>query len=108
MTTRETFDPEAYVAELAQRWTGPHPGECLYCYLCRVLDEFGCQGSHEWTRRWCDAQPGSTGWVLGWVRRSGGCCCDCEVVVNVFDDGRRSKRHRELRCAASYGVSGER
>ena len=97
-----TFDPEAYAAELAERWTGARPDECLYCYLGRVLGEFGCHGAHEWTKRWCDAQSMATGWVLRWGRRNGGCCCDCEVVMNVFRDDRRSKRHTQLRCAPSY------
>lgn len=100
MTT--SFDPEEYVGELAQRWTGPEPAECLYCYLCRILDGFGCHGAHEWTLRWCDAQPFETSWVLGWVKREGGCCCDCEVVMNALPDERRSERHQQLRCAASY------
>lgn len=100
--TTSTFDPEKYAAELAQRWTGAHPGECLYCYLNRVMAEFGCHGSHEWTRRWCEAQVDPTGWVLPWVQRNGGLCCDCEVLPNVFAGERRSKRHRQLRCAASY------
>jgi hypothetical protein len=93
------FDPEAYVGELAEHWTGPHPAECLYCYLSRVLDEFGCRGSHEWTQRWCDAQSFDTGWVLPWVQREGGCCCDCEVVMNVWAGGRSSPKHRQLKCA---------
>ena len=100
--TDTLFDPEEFAAELAERWTGARPGECLYCYLTRQLGDFGCHGSHEATRRWCEAQPFSTRWVVGFVQRNGGCCCDCEVLLNVLRDDRRSTRHRQLRCAASY------
>ncbi len=76
-------------------------GECLFCYLVRMLEMFGCSGSHNWTLRWCDAQRSSTGWVLPWLRRRHG-YCDCEVIVNVFGDGARSRQHLRLRCEASF------
>lgn len=99
--TIQPFDPEAYAGELAEHWTGPHPAECLSCYLVRVIEEFGCSGSHEWTSRWCDAQPGESSWVLPWVQHNGSCCCDCEVVLVVLAGGRPSQRHRQLRCSGT-------
>lgn len=78
--------------------------ECLYCYLLRMLRDFGCSGTLNWTLRWCEFQLRPTGWVPGWVRRNRG-YCDCEVVLNVFGDDRRSARHRRLRCEASYAAA---
>jgi len=79
-------------------------GECLYCYLLRMLDAFGCgDGGHRFTKKWIESQRTRHGWVLGWVCKRGG-FCDCEVTFNVFRDDRDSERHRQLRCAASYLV----
>ncbi len=75
-------------------------GECLYCYLCRVLTLVGCPGDLRFTRRWCDAQREDTRRVLPWVRRRRG-SCDCEVVVNVFGDGMADERLLRLRCRPS-------
>jgi hypothetical protein len=76
--------------------------ECLYCYLVRMVGEYGCDSvGHFFTRQWIDSQSRRLDWVLGWVRSNGG-FCDCEVVFNVFRDDRRSQRHRRLRCEASY------
>lgn len=94
---------EAHVRQVERDLTGVGEQECLYCYLVRMLEEFGCAGeNHQWTRRWIAAQPRPANWVLGWVKRNGGICCDCEVVMNVFRDDRFSQRHRRLRCEASY------
>ncbi|MGH8888196.1 MAG: DUF2695 domain-containing protein [Acidothermaceae bacterium] len=80
-------------------------GECLYCYLLRMIGSFGCRG-HRFTQRWIESQPRLHGWVIRWVERGGG-YCDCEVIFNVFRDDRTSERHRQLRCAASYLVAAD-
>jgi uncharacterized protein DUF2695 len=96
-------DVDQHLSLLAETLTAVHKNECLYCYLVRMLDAFGCpSGSHRWTEHWIGAQPRRADWVLGWAQRSGGCCCDCEVVMNVFRrDVRTERRHLVLRCAAS-------
>jgi hypothetical protein len=77
---------EAELAELSWRLTEPGQRECLRCFLLRMLDEFGCDGTHRWTVRWRDLRaPRATGLVQR-MRRRGGCCCDCEVIFNVFPD----------------------
>ena len=79
----------------------PRPGECLYCHLVRALETADCDHSKKLTERWIDVQARSARWVLRWAETQGG-YCDCEIVMNVFDDGKRSVRHRKVRCAGSY------
>ena len=78
-------------------------GECLYCYLARMLETTGCTHALTLTHRWIDAQPRSARWVIRWADAQGG-ACDCGVMFNVFRDNKRSARHRKVRCAASYQV----
>jgi hypothetical protein len=65
---------EAELAELSRRLTEPGQRECLRCFLLRMISEFGCDGTHR-----------ATGLVPR-LQRRGGCCCDCEVVCNVFPE----------------------
>ena len=49
-----------------------------------MLPEFGCAG-HRFTRRWARDRPrGAPDGLVRWASRLGGCCCDCEVVLNVL------------------------
>jgi len=42
--------------------TEPRPDECPLCYVERMLDAFGCDGTLRWTRRWRDrVRPRATG-----------------------------------------------
>ncbi len=90
----------AEVINIDQR--APRRGECLYCYLSRVIETIGCEHTTKLTRRWIDAQPRSARWVLRWVEVQGA-ACDCEIIVSAFRDDKKSARHRKVRCAASYG-----
>lgn len=80
------MDPVALAEQVlkstAAELTTPQEAECLYHYLCRMLDQHGCRG-HRFTERWAK-QRRLRGPVLKWAIRSGGCCCDCEVVMNSF------------------------
>jgi hypothetical protein len=67
-----------------------------------MLAECGCVGGHRFSERWRDAQPRRLPALLRWLQANGGCCCDCEVVMNVFGRGRRSKRHERLQCQANF------
>jgi hypothetical protein len=64
----------------------PGESECLRCYLIRMLDRFGCDNTHRWTRRWRDLRAPRSAGLLKRLARRGGCCCDCEVIFNVFPD----------------------
>ncbi|WP_370876504.1 DUF2695 domain-containing protein [Amycolatopsis thermophila] len=37
---------------LLDLWTEPQDGECLPCYVTRMLTDFGCDGTPRWTRHW--------------------------------------------------------
>jgi hypothetical protein len=84
------------LAEAAEQLTAPRDAECLYHYLCRMLDEHGCHG-HRFTERWAQDRRVRGRPVLQWAQETGGCCCDCEVIMNSFR--RRSSRRRGLLCA---------
>ena len=77
---------EAELAELSQHLTEPGESECLRCFLMRMISEFGCDGTHRWTARWRAARaPRARGLVIR-LQQRGACCCDCEVIFNVFPD----------------------
>lgn len=75
--------------------TDPGPDECLFHYLVRMLDEFGCAG-HRFTERWARGRRVRGRPVMQWAVETGGRCCDCEVLLNSL--GRRSTRRRGLLC----------
>jgi hypothetical protein len=83
--------PESAAARLAtetdQPTVNPEPREreCLRCYLMRMLDESGCDGSHRWTLRWQRARAPRASGLVSRLRRQGG-YCDCEVIFNAMPD----------------------
>jgi hypothetical protein len=77
---------EVELAKLAERLTAPGELECLRCYLLRMISEFGCDGSFRWTIRWRDLRAAQPGGLLKQFARRGACCCDCEILLNVFPD----------------------
>jgi hypothetical protein len=87
---------EAEVAWLSRRLTEPGERECLRCFLLRMINEFGCDGTHRWTIRWRAAQAPQARGLLRRLARLGG-CCDCEVLINVFPG--YPETDRPLPCA---------
>jgi hypothetical protein len=77
---------EAELARLSRDLTDPGQRECLRCYLLRMISEFGCDGTHRWTVRWRDLRSPRARGLVQRMQRRGGCCCDCEVIFNVFPD----------------------
>jgi hypothetical protein len=75
---------EAELAELSRQLTQPGEYECLRCFLLRMISEFGCDGTYRWTVRWHDARAPRARGLVTRMRRRGACCCDCEVLMNVF------------------------
>jgi hypothetical protein len=75
------------VAETNEPTANREPGEheCLRCYLIRMLNESGCDGSHRWTIRWRDARAPHADGLISRLRSQGG-CCDCEVIFNAMPD----------------------
>ena len=77
---------EAELADLSRQLTEPAERECLRCFLLRMISEFGCDGTHRWTVRWRNARAPRARGLVARLQRRGGCCCDCEVLINVFPD----------------------
>jgi hypothetical protein len=79
------------------------PGECLYCFLLRMLETHGCEHELRLTQQWIGAQQRSARWVIRWAETQGG-GCDCEVLTHALRDDKKSARHRKVRCGPSYDV----
>jgi hypothetical protein len=73
METRNTADA-----------TTPARGECVLCYVARMIDAHGCDTTLRWARRWRDLRlPQETGLEARFERRGG--YCDCEIFLNGWD-----------------------
>jgi uncharacterized protein DUF2695 len=73
---------ETLVRELADELTGVHPGECLYCYVARMLDDFGCDNQLRWAMRFRDLTAPRATALESRLCDVGG-YCDCEIFLNV-------------------------
>ncbi|TJY68987.1 DUF2695 domain-containing protein [Arthrobacter sp. CAU 1506] len=82
MALSEVEELEAELRGLADDLTSPTPGECLLCYLYRML-EFGCK-RHDFTRRYQRMMAPRATALLRRLSRMGGCCCECEVFLNAY------------------------
>ena len=70
---------ERELRHLSVEITQPKRGECLHCYVYRML-EFGCTGLR-WATRYCDLKaPRAT--ALSGRLMSKGAGCDCEIFLN--------------------------
>jgi hypothetical protein len=67
---------------IATALTNPHEGECLLCYVRRML-EFGCIGLR-WARHYRDLRAPRATALEARLGRKGG-FCDCEVFMNGFE-----------------------
>jgi len=83
METDIEIQAETIVRELADAIISPQAGECLPCYLDRVLHDASCDGSLRLAQLYRDAVAPR---AIGLERRlaDGGGHCDCEVLLNVY------------------------
>lgn len=96
----DVYETEIELVELSEQLTAPLPRECLDCFLSRMLAAYGCAG-HRFTRRWARSRlRGSEGGLVRWAAQRGGCCCDCEVVMNSLRTAAAARRGGVL-CAAA-------
>jgi hypothetical protein len=86
MSLNAATDVESYVADVQHALTTPLDRECLVCYLLRMVGEFGCDGTHRWTKRWREVSAPRASALLRRLANRGGCCCDCEVLMNVYPE----------------------
>lgn len=81
---RSVKDAERILADASSALLDPDPGECLLCYVHRMLLEFGCDGQLRFAAHYRDARAPR---AIGLERRMGrvGGYCDCEVFMNGFE-----------------------
>lgn len=80
------IDAEAAVQDFAAELTAIRPGECLLCYVWRML-EFGCTDLR-WSKHYRDVRaPQATGLERRLARRGG--YCDCEIFMNGYRPAER-------------------
>jgi Protein of unknown function (DUF2695) len=89
-------DTERELRILATALTDPHDGECLLCYVHRML-EFGCTGLR-WAVRYRDLRaPRATAFEARLGRMGG--YCDCEIFLNGYEPAHElwtpSREHEE-------------
>jgi uncharacterized protein DUF2695 len=77
-------EAETFVRDLAAELADPRKGECLCCYLARMLPEFGCDGTHRLTSHYRDTTAPRATTLRDRLSRMGACCCDCEVLSNAY------------------------
>jgi hypothetical protein len=75
---------EEFLRELAADLVQPRPGECLNCYIARMLDDMPCDGSHRHALRYRDALAPRATALLERLSQVGACCCDCELFANGY------------------------
>ena len=75
-------EAEQLVRALAADLTRSGPGECLICYLHRVLGQFGCDHTHRFTGAFRDERM-ARATALESRLRGAGAYCDCEVLWNA-------------------------
>jgi hypothetical protein len=72
-------ETENHLRQLAHALTDPRDGECLLCYVFRMLDH-GCTGLR-WARRYRDLRAPRATALERRLGRMGG-YCDCEIFLN--------------------------
>lgn len=75
------LEAERILRRAAHALTSVRPGECVTCYVARMLDDFGCDTTLRFARSYRDRHaPRAT----GLERRLGqaGGFCDCEIFLN--------------------------
>lgn len=75
-------DTERELRTLSTELTDPHEGECLLCYVYRML-EHGCTGLR-WARRYRDLRAPRATALEHRLGQKGG-YCDCEIFLNAYD-----------------------
>lgn len=72
---------EDHLRTAAEEATTPADGECVLCFVNRMLDAFGCDTTLRWARRWRALRaPRATGLERRLEGRGG--FCDCEIFLN--------------------------
>lgn len=83
MTTKSLVtETEHHLRQLAAHLTDPQPGECLLCYVYRML-ELGCTGLR-WASHYRDVRAPRATALERRLGQAGG-YCDCEIFFNGYE-----------------------
>lgn len=75
---------EIALHDLATELLEPRPRECVLCYVFRMTEEFGCNGTHRFTEEFrLQRAPRATA-LLRRFADLGACCCECELFLNAY------------------------
>lgn len=88
-TPAQVLELESLLRRESIELTTPRPGECLLCYVYRML-EFGCFG-RRWTERYRDLRAPRATALDRRLASRGACCCDCEIFFNAYELKQRWK-----------------
>jgi hypothetical protein len=72
---------EELLRSMVGELTGPRAGECLACYVDRMLAEFGCDGKLRFALRYRDLRAPRASALARRLGQIGG-FCDCEIFLN--------------------------
>lgn len=99
---------EQLLRDAARSLTAPEAGECLQCFVARMLDAFGCDRSLRFARRYRDVRVPSAIALDRRLRRVGS-SCDCQIFLNGWWLHRRfwSPEHRIEHEGLTYLVEAE-
>ncbi|GAB3591426.1 hypothetical protein GCM10027446_09290 [Angustibacter peucedani] len=77
---------ESLTADLARRMLAARPGECVLCHTCRLVDDFGCNGTPRFSVGWLEQHRRSRPDVAGDQPGTAddGPVCDCSLLLTVW------------------------
>jgi hypothetical protein len=85
---------EQLLREFARELTHPTSGECLLCYVLRMLNEFDCDNTLRFAVAYRDlSAPRAT--ALESRLASMGGFCDCEIFLNAMSRAPHLRTHDE-------------
>jgi hypothetical protein len=76
-------EAEALLRAASSLLTDPHEGECLLCFVARMLDDFGCDTTLRWAARYRDVRAPRARALEQRLGSVGG-FCDCEIFLNGY------------------------
>jgi hypothetical protein len=76
-------EAEALLRAASSLLTDPREGECLLCFVARMLDDFGCDTTLRWSLRFRDARAPRATALAARLGDVGG-FCDCEIFLNGY------------------------
>ena len=72
---------EEFLRGRSRELTTPRPGECLACFVARMLRSFGCDTTLRWAQEFRDQRAPKATALERRLEDMGG-FCDCEIFLN--------------------------